>query len=240
MTGAGRPRVYLVHGFLESAAGHYAEQIRALREQYEFVPLDLPGHGRCPVDAEGSFYRGAEHYLDVALRRFGPGHLAAASYVGSPVAVRVALRRPELVRSLVLQGFVPGLDRDTFTGWMNGFEHLALLADEHPQLEAGYTRVHGRRWRHTVAAVLADVERYDERMRISEQQIGALPMPVLLINGSVRTVERECAQRADRFGPRVRGAVVADAGHLPGRQRPAEFNHLVSEFWRSIDAQPTG
>jgi pimeloyl-ACP methyl ester carboxylesterase len=227
------PTVYLVHGLLESSHGHYVEQIKALRDDYRLVPVDLPGHGRSPVPARAPFYRTATAYFTAVLDRLGPGHVVAASYVGVPVVVAAARTRPDLVWSLVLQGFVPDLDYETFAGWMDGFDHLGELADHHPVMAEGYERVHGKRWKETLRLVLADMrDSYAERIKIPVEALSRLEMPVLLVNGSVRTVERSAASAAERAGGNLRGRVVTNAGHLPGRQQPEEFNELVRSFWR--------
>jgi pimeloyl-ACP methyl ester carboxylesterase len=86
----GAPIVYVLHGLLGTAYGHFSHQIRAWEGRYRVVPVDLPGHGRCPLDAGEEYLDQAYEYLSALVTRFGPGRVVAASYLGSPLAVRCA------------------------------------------------------------------------------------------------------------------------------------------------------
>jgi pimeloyl-ACP methyl ester carboxylesterase len=225
-----QPPVYLVHGLLGTAYGHFGRQIAAWQDRYRPVPVDLPGHGTCPLDAEPDYLDGALAYLTAVMDRFGPGHLVAASYLGGPLAVRCAESRPGLVVSLALTGFAPGPDRAAFLGLVAGFHRLA---DEQPALAAEYDRLHTARWRKTLTAFTEHVERaYERTVRIDPARLGALGVPVLVANGSLKSAERETAERAAGFGPAVRGLVLEGAGHIASHDAPGPFTAAVEELWR--------
>jgi pimeloyl-ACP methyl ester carboxylesterase len=231
-TGAGeRPLVYLLHGLLGTAYAHFGGQIGAWRDRFRVVPIDLPGHGRCPLDAEEPYLDGAFRYVAALAHRFGPGYVVAASYLGGPLGVRLAREHPELVRSLVLTGFATGMPREVFEARAAGF---ARLAAQSPELTAEYDRLHGPRWRRTLAFWTADVAAgYEDRVLVRPEQLGALAVDTYLINGSLKSEERGTAAEAARFGPRVRGLVVEGAGHIAGLQEAAAFTAAVEEFWRA-------
>jgi pimeloyl-ACP methyl ester carboxylesterase len=225
----GRPRVYFLHGLLGTAYAHFGNQISAWNDRYAVVPVDLPGHGRCPIDAGTEYLDEAFDYVIAVLGRFGPGRLVAASYLGGPLAVRCATERPELVTSLVLTGFSPGLPRDVFLGWLAGFHHLV---DVNPDLATEFERLHTVRWKQTLAAFAEHAEQaYEQRALVRPEALGALGVQTLLVNGSVKSVERTAAERAAELGPRVRGHVVDGAGHIAGHDAPAAFNAAVEAFW---------
>jgi len=99
--GAGDPLVYLHGGFSESSEldpvrGRYAERFRV------FTP-DRRGHGRTPdVDGPMDFERTAADtiaFLEQVVG--GPAHLVGFSD-GATTALHVALRRPDLVRRMVM------------------------------------------------------------------------------------------------------------------------------------------
>lgn len=227
MSETGKPIVYLLHGLLGTGHGHFAPQITALRERYRLVPIDLPGHGRCALDAGPAYYDLATDYALALLARFGRGHLVGASYLGGLVAVRMVRRRADLVASLTITGLSPGLPADVITARAGAFEPLAESA---PELAQQYEDLHGVRWRETVRQVAADLaERYPTELGVSGAMLGGLGVPVALLNGSLRADERSAAETAGEFG--VRGAVIAGGGHLPGNDRPEEFNQLLIEFW---------
>jgi pimeloyl-ACP methyl ester carboxylesterase len=224
------PTVYVLHGLLGTAYGHFGQQITRWQKRLPVVPIDLPGHGRCPVDAEGDYLDGALDYLIAIVERFGAGRLVAASYLGGPLAVRAAVRRPDLVRSVVLTGFAPGLDRSVFLGLLAGFHRLV---DEHPDLAAEYDRLHTARWRDTLAAFTADVERDFERLAlVRSDTLAALPMATLILNGSLKSVERAAARDAARSGRSVFGQVIDGAGHIASHDAPLAFSTAVEEFWQ--------
>jgi len=228
MTGNGRQVVYFLHGLLATAHHHFAPQLRAWKEELAVVPIDLPGHGRCPLDANPRYTATAVNYTIAIMSRFGPGHVIAASYLGGPVALQSALQRPDLVRSLVLTGFVPDVPREIFALWLDGFIRLAT---EKPELTRWYEETHGSRWPRTLDAYSDDVrERYDE-VSVTTQMLNLLHPPALIANGAEKSNERAAATDTARFGPRVYGQVIEGAGHIPGCDNPDEFNRVVRAFW---------
>lgn len=225
--------VYLVHGLLGTGYGHFGRQISAWRTRYRVIPVDLPGHGRCPLDAEEDYYDGALRHLVALLDRFGPGRVVGASYLGGPLAFRAAATRPDLVSSVVLTGFVPDMAKDAFLGLIAGFDRLA--ADQ-PALAAEYERLHTARWKQTLAAVTGHVGRDFERTAlVRSEDLVSLGTPALLLNGSLKSAERAAAERADGLGRRLRGQVVEGAGHLVGYDRPEAFNEAVEAFWQTSE-----
>jgi pimeloyl-ACP methyl ester carboxylesterase len=230
MPAANRP-VYLLHGLLGTAYAHFGEQIRAWAHA-RVVPVDLLGHGRCPLDA-------GEHYLDRAyehvvsiVQRFGPGRLVAASYLGGPIAVRIATQRPELVTSLVLTGYVPDLARPAFLQLLDGFHRLAA---ERPELAAEYDRLHGTRWKDTLTAYGDDCARRPGLVLPGPGALTGLGTSVHIVNGSHKSAERHAAERAAELGPRITGAVIEGAGHIAGHDAPAAFTAAVQAFWAEAD-----
>ncbi|RNL77729.1 alpha/beta fold hydrolase [Nocardioides marmorisolisilvae] len=96
------PVVVMGHGLLFSTA-MWRHQIEALREDYRCVAVDWRGQGATPATESG--YDMDTLYADlVALIEHlgvGPVHYAGLS-MGGFVGQRLAARRPDLVRSLVL------------------------------------------------------------------------------------------------------------------------------------------
>lgn len=238
MPGEARKPVYFLHGLLGTAYAHFGAQIQRWTGALAPVPVDLPGHGRCRVDAGPGYLDRALEYVTAVVSRFGRGRLVGASYLGGPLAVRLALARPDLVESVVLTGFAPGLDREVFLRWLAGFH---TLARDNAELAAEYDRLHGARWRDTLAAYGDDVEyAYDQRVLVRAERLGAIGADVLIVNGSLKSVEREAAQRAAEFGPRVRGVVIDGAGHIASLGYDASdgvdggvdrFAVVVEDFW---------
>src|SRR5262245_38987935 len=229
-SGDRRPVVYFLHGLLQTAHNHFGPQLRAWKDEMTLVPIDLPGHGRCRVDARADYMANAVEYTVAVMKRFGAGRVLAASYLGGPIAVHCALDRPDLIESLVLTGFVPDVPHTTFVAWLESFGRIAA---EQPELEAWYVQTHGPRWRDTFEAYADDVQhRYAERVCVTTAMLRALTMPTLIANGSAKSNERAAARGASQIGPAIRGHVIEDAGHVPGTDRPDELNAVVRAFWK--------
>lgn len=96
------PRLVLVHG-LGGAAANWTLLAPELARTRRVLAVDLPGHaGSDPLPAAASLDSYADRVCAVAERE----GFTAAAYVGHSlgglVALRVAIRRPEAVRSVVL------------------------------------------------------------------------------------------------------------------------------------------
>ncbi len=99
--GAGPPLV-LLHG-LGGGALNWVELLPALVERYRVVVPDLPGHGRSgrlPPRAAMSGY--ADVVGDLIERELAAPALLAGHSFGGLVALRLAQRRPDAVRGLLL------------------------------------------------------------------------------------------------------------------------------------------
>jgi pimeloyl-ACP methyl ester carboxylesterase len=101
--GAGPPLV-LVHG-LGGAAANWVAVAPRLAERFRVLLPDLPGHaGSSPLPAAASLDPFAERVREVSEREgMLPAAVVGHSF-GGLVALRLALRRPEDVRALVLAG----------------------------------------------------------------------------------------------------------------------------------------
>lgn len=100
--GTGEPVVFC-HGLLFSSR-MFEEQMAALSPRFRCAAYDLPGHGRSG-DAPGRAYSIEQAYADsVALIEqmgLAPCHFVGLS-MGGFVGLRIAARRPELLRTLVV------------------------------------------------------------------------------------------------------------------------------------------
>lgn len=100
--GTGQETVVLAHGLLLSGRVWH-NQLLALRDRFRCIEFDFRGHGRSSSPAGG--YAIDELAGDLCqlleTNRYTPCHLAGVA-LGGVVALRLALKRPELVRSLTL------------------------------------------------------------------------------------------------------------------------------------------
>ncbi len=102
-TGGDLPPIVFSHGLLWSAR-MFEAQIAQLRKQYRCIAYDHRGQGRSKADVARSI--SMETCTDDAIALIqdlglGPCHFAGLS-MGGFVAMRIAARRPELLRSCIL------------------------------------------------------------------------------------------------------------------------------------------
>ena len=97
-TGATPPRVVALHGW-----GRVGTDFQTIVSGLDAVSLHLPGFGPAPAPDE---VWGTEQYAELvaeAVAAYAPVVIVGHSF-GGRIAVRLAARRPELVRGLVLTG----------------------------------------------------------------------------------------------------------------------------------------
>jgi pimeloyl-ACP methyl ester carboxylesterase len=122
----GRELVLCVHG-MSGAATNWTDLMAELTPDFDCAAVDLPGSGFSPPPKTGAGYSVTAHAAIVArlieTLDAGPVHLVGNS-MGGAVAVRVAARRPDLVRTLTL--ISPALPDRKLRGSVAHFPVLAL------------------------------------------------------------------------------------------------------------------
>jgi pimeloyl-ACP methyl ester carboxylesterase len=146
------------------------------------------------------------------------------------LALRAALRYPELLRSLVLTGYVPEVPEATFIGWVQGF---TKLAEQNAVLAAQFDRMHGARWRTTLEIVSRDCcDNYFASIAVTESKFVDLKVPTLIVNGALKFDERIAAANLPTRNVLVEGGLIPGAGHLATHDQPDLFNLMVEKFWQ--------
>jgi 2-succinyl-6-hydroxy-2,4-cyclohexadiene-1-carboxylate synthase len=215
----------LLHGFTQTGASWDGVR-RALGGRYRALAPDL---GAGPWEAE----------LD-RLEALAPvEHVLAGYSMGGRLALALALRRPERVRSLVLVSASPGL--------ADGAERAARHAADEAlaeRIEAIGVEAFAREWgaqplfAEQPAAVAALA--HEDRLRRSAAEhaarlrglgtgvmpplwdrLGELSMPVTLVVGERDAKFRALAERMAERLPDGRIVVVAGAGHAVALEAPA-------------------
>jgi 2-succinyl-6-hydroxy-2,4-cyclohexadiene-1-carboxylate synthase len=238
---AGRgSRIVLVHGFTQTARS-WDDVAAILAQDHEVVRVELPGHG-------GSADERLEFVDTAAAIGEAGGEAVYAGYsMGGRLCLRLALDRPDLVRSLVLVGASPGLaDPDARDDRRRSD---ALLAKE---IEKGDTQQFLEHW---LAQPLFETSRPrpdDLAARRANPRDGLahalrslgtgaqdplwdrlceLDMPVLLVAGEHDAKFRDIAERmAAAIGPGARTAWVHGAGHAVPLDRPQDCARLIGDF----------
>jgi pimeloyl-ACP methyl ester carboxylesterase len=221
--GSGEPLVLLHPGGADSRA--FELNLPGLAEHFRVFRPDRRGHGRTPdVDGPITYEQMAQDtiaFLEQVVG--GPAYLVGHSD-GAPVALLVALRRPDLVRRLVFASGVFHHD-----GWAPG----AIDLDE--ETTAFFTEYHGAVSPDgpdhfpVLAAKLHRMQSEEPTLTVAD--LAGYPGPALVMVGDDDDeipMEHTIALRQGL--PRSQLAVVPGAGHGLPADKPELFNRLVVDF----------
>lgn len=214
--------IVFLHG-LGDGPDSWNGQLARLPAGFDGVALDVPGLGR---DEEGPFglARSAERVVGELDRRgIRCAHLCGLS-LGAMIAFRIAVDRPERVRSLTLAAGQVRPPR-------------ALMA-----IQSGVMRVlperavaSGGASKERMLAVLREVARVD-----STAELAAVRAPTLVVCGSRDRANLPAARTFAAGIPGAALAVVPDAGHRAPVTAPDGFAAPFHAFLggRARDARP--
>jgi pimeloyl-ACP methyl ester carboxylesterase len=213
----------LLHPGLADARA-FAPNIGALADRFRVYTPERRGHGRTPdVDGEITFELMAADtiaFLEAVVA--APAHLVGSSD-GAIVALLVALRRPDLVRRLVLAAGVFHLD-----GWV---PQAIDPSNEPPEFMAdsyGEVSPDGREHFHVVADKLARMHLKEPTLTPAE--LGGLEPRTLFMVGDDDEVTLEHAVAAYRAIPDAELAVVPGTSHGLLVEKPELTNRLIIDF----------
>ncbi len=243
------PTVLCLHGIGSSSAA-FAPQVEALAGELRFLAWDAPGYASSadpagPLDLDG--------YADVAAavvrdRADGPAHVLGVSW-GGVIAVRLARRYPELVRSLVLA--------DSSLGSGRSDEQAARMRERATELGAlgalEFARNRGPRLVSEGASpelVQGVVDTMSRSVRLPgyahaagsmagtdlTAELPAVRTPTLVLSGDEDTVTGIPESQALAGGiPDAVFVTIRGAGHLANQQAPGAFNAWLSSFVHIIE-----
>lgn len=224
-------RVYLIHGLMGTSDYHFSQQIQAWQQEYDLVPLDLPGHGSNPENAPDPFFQGALTWVQQQIETQGKGHILGLS-LGASIAIHLALEHPELCESIVLTGYAPVVPED-MTGMMEEQYHTFLNIEENnPEVAEEFKGLHGERWFHTLQSVLKAMTFHYPSVTKGECQ--KLNVPTLALNGSIEKHERDAACTMADFNEIIKMGLIPEAGHTANSHQPEVYNAIVKSYWDGL------
>ena len=223
--GSGDP-LLLLHGGLADASG-FALRTPAFAERYRVIVPDRRGHGRT-ADVEGPITYDVMADDTIAFMDAlgtGPGHLVGWSD-GGDVGLLVAIKRPDLVRKLVLMGANFSAD---------GLMPEAAAAFK-PDSDTSIVPVMRDMWK----AAAVDPDRFeavlDKMMHcwfdyaIPAADLARVAAPTLVMVGDDDIVRFEHSIELFETIPDAQLAVIPGASHLAPVEKPELVNQLVLDF----------
>lgn len=228
--GRGDPLVLLHPGGADARA--WGPNLDPLAERFHVFTPDRRGHGRTP-DVEGPITyelmaADAIAFLETVVGE--PAHLVGCS-VGAGVALTVALRRPDLVRRMVLVCGV--FHRD---GWIP--EAIDPALGPHEVLRQGYADLSPDGPNH-FPVVWEKLARMNwEEPTLTDADLGQVSSRTLVMLGDDDEITIEHAAAMYRAIPDAELAVIPGTSHGLLHEKPALCNRLLVDFL-TTDPVPT-
>ncbi len=236
VAGSGRTIVF-VHGWTCDLSSWDA-QVPAFSGAYRVVAIDLPGHGRTPVPADGKFSMTLFAQAIEAVRaEVGAGKVVLVGHsMGAPVIRQYALLYPQHVAGLVavdgpldMRAFPPDIARQ-----LPSAAGPEGLNNRRTMINSMFTPATAPAVKeHVLAMMLAAPEAtavgaqaamFDPALQ-SAEVINAPAMSVYSGSGLFQ-VDPKTTERL----PRWTGSRMAGTGHFVMMERPAEFNAMLKDF----------
>jgi pimeloyl-ACP methyl ester carboxylesterase len=247
--GAGLP-VAFIHGFPHNRS-LWAPQVGALVDRARCIVPDLRGFGESSRHGPFSIDQFAD---DVAtlLRTLGIERAVIAGLsMGGYVAFALWRRHRSMVRGLVLADTRAGADSEETREKRRALMEVARTRGSGAVADAQITGMIGKTTREKRPRMIDEVHRMLESAPV-EGIVGALEammarvdstgtlstidVPTLIVVGSEDVLTP--VSEAEILHEGIRGSrleVIEHAGHVSNLERPASFNHVLSEFLASID-----
>jgi 3-oxoadipate enol-lactonase len=249
--GSGPQTVVFSHGLLMSA-DMFREQVRFLSSRYRVVAYDHRGQGRSDLTAR-------EHDMDtlaadaaalIEALGVAPCHFAGLS-MGGFVALRLAARRPELLRSCILletsaEPEPPqNVSRYRMLSWALRLFGTGAVTDKVMPILFGKTfladpaRAELRaEWRGRLLALRRSIHKAVTgviQRRGVQEELQEISMPTLILVG-----EEDVATpppKAERIHAAIRGSRlirIPRAGHSSPIENPSAVNAALADFLSSL------
>src|SRR3989441_3792934 len=241
---ADAPAIVFLHG-LGSCADDWIWQIPAFERDHRLLLVDLPGHYRSPLPAGPLSVDAMADAVGVLLARLGepPAHVVGLS-LGGCVALALALRAPERVRSLTVVNAFARLRPASPAAVLRLVARLVLLATAPMSAVAAlgtrgpFPRARPGPLYHAAGASLAGPSRPPQlgglRHLARFRPRGALarvrcPTPGLA-GARDATVALGLKEALARAIPGSRWVIVPGSGHATNADHPDTFNATLRDF----------
>lgn len=245
--GSGENRLVFLHGLM-GRGKNFATIAKKLGDDFTSLLVDLPNHGASPWTETFDYDQMADqvaHTLQADFASAGPVNVVGHS-MGGKVAMRLALRHPELVSKLVVLDIAPSSSR-------GNFDHLLGSMLKLP-IQEFTTR--GQANKALAAAVPQDGTRgfllqnlkkteggfvWEPNLEMLYRSLGTVmdwtstdlsfDGPVLWVAGAEsHYIQPEDSQTMRALFPRVRKMTLKGAGHWVHADKPAETVYLLQQF----------
>jgi len=254
--GSGSP-LLLLHGFTGSTIT-WSVIREMLRDRFELIVVDLPGHGRSSAPRDPSRYSLTRTADDLAhaLDALAVNRSAVLGYsMGGRTALQLALAHPERVTALVLESASPGIadaaeraarvssdealadsiERDGIEAFVERWEKLPLWASQHALRPVARARLRAERLAQRAEGLAGSLRGAGAGiMPAVTERLSEIAAPTLLVAGALDAKYVALARVMAERIPTARVEIVPEAGHAVHLERPDAFAALVGDFLAGI------
>jgi 3-oxoadipate enol-lactonase len=251
-TGGTRPGIAFSHGLLWSTS-MWRFQVAAFRDRFRCVAWDHRGQGRSEVTDSGYDMDTLAEDAAALVEQVGiaPVHFVGLS-MGGFVGMRLAARRPELVRSLVLMETAGDAEP-----WQNvpkyaAMSFLARFVGIRPFVPAVMKIMFGRTFRsdrgraalreglareligNDLTGMRRALHGVLSRAPVGAEELAKIRAPVLVVSGEEDSavVSARSMRLASQI-PSAKFVRLPRAGHTSSMEEPDAVNRILEEFWAS-------
>jgi len=257
------PPVFLLHGF--TGCGRNWGAVSSFEFQvssFEFVAVDLLGHGLTDAPEDPTRYKMEFAAADLATLILDlttpPVHLVGYS-MGARLALYLALRYPQLFRSLVLESGSPGLateaerqarhtsdeqlaqrlEQNGIEPFVAYWEQIPLFASQSRLPSAVRQQLRQQRLQNNPVGLAHSLRGMGTGAQPSLwEKLPQLHLPTLLLAGELDSKFVAIAQQMASQLPQAEIAIIPEVGHTIHLERPQTFTERITLFWRQIPSWP--
>jgi pimeloyl-ACP methyl ester carboxylesterase len=246
------PDVLLIGGAGDTVES-WQFQLDGLADRYRLTAFDNRGAGRTAMPPGLVSVETMADDAAQVLRALGiPSAHVAGFSAGSIFSQELALRHPELVRSLVLQSTWPVMDPYA-RSWVRFIQWLVEVApSERAFLEGFYLWIYTPRAHNdgTVGQIIEEVLAFPHNQATEDlrrfldalidhhtsDRLPQITAPTLVLAGGRDINARpELGRAVAELIPGARFEVMAKEAHQPFQEVPEEWNARVDAFWREVE-----
>ena len=248
------PEVLLIGG-LGDTVESWQFQLDGLADRYRLIAFDNRGAGRTAMPEEPLSVEAMADDAAAVLRALDVPFAHVAGFSGgSKIAQELALRHPELVRSLVLQSTWSVPDPYLRKWGLFVRSMVEVAPSERAFLEGFFLAIYTARAHNdgTVDQIIEEVLAFPHKQSTEDLQrsldafldhdttdrLPEIAAPTLVLAGGRDPTSRPelCRAVADLI-PGARFEVMEEESHQPFQEVPDEWNARVDAFWREVESR---
>jgi pimeloyl-ACP methyl ester carboxylesterase len=217
----------MLHGFMGTTQSHFSNQISYLEGRYELIKMDLPGHGDSTIEPSENYIEDTLEYLYTRMKEEGESYILGLS-LGASLAIHIALRKPELVKGIVLTGYSPFIPEELKEIMENQNEYFLNIEKNDAEIAHHFHQLHGEKWKETIRKVLHTMT--FDYPAVTMKDLQSLKTPVFILNGSHDVHEVESVAYIKKTNPDIEIGLIPNAGHTANIDEPELFNSTLQKF----------